>query len=326
MKVEIGSDNMRILHFLNVPIGEIEKEIPCIADQGFDAIQISSVQPFKNEHNEFVDWFMVFQPFAFKIGNRYGSKDELISLCKTANLYHIRIIVDVICNHVANKSDKEPFIPHSDVDSTLTNNPYFWKEKKPVENWEDRMQVTNYCMGLPGLNASNYDLQDLIIQFLQELISCGVGGFRFDAAKSIALPTDHFAYYPECHFWPRVISEGLKDYDLYNYGEVIFASNELIKEYAKYMNVLTTWYVKDIPETITYVESHDSFLNNDDMGWTRNLSDEEILKRYLELTKEWNNTIFFHRPNTNMWKSSIVKHANQQFSTELSSKTYMKKK
>ena len=315
---------MRILHFLNISMQEIMENIPEIAEQGFDAIQISSVQPFKNEDKKNIEWYMVFQPLTFKIGNIYGSKADLIELCKLAEIYNIKIFVDVICNHVANKRDKEALFPHEKVDPTLLNNPYFWKEQKPVENWEDRMQVTNYCMGLPGLNTSNYDLQNIIIKFLKELADCGVGGFRFDAAKSIALPTDHFDNYPECHFWPRIIEEGLKEYNLYNYGEVIFASDDLLKNYAKYMNILTTWYIKEIPETITFVESHDSFLNNDDMGWTKTWTEEEVLKRYLQLTKEWNNTIFFNRPNTNMWKSELVKQANMQFSTELSQKTYKK--
>lgn len=326
MSLEVGSDDMRILHFLNVPMKDIEKDIPHIAEQGFNAIQISSVQPFKNEHDKIVEWFMIFQPLAFKIGNRYGSKEDLTSLCKTANLYNIKIIVDIICNHVANKSDKEPLIPNPDVDPVLTNNPYFWKERKPVENWEDRTQVTHYCMGLPGLDVNNYDLQDIIVNFLQELISCGVGGFRFDAAKSIALPEEHFDYYPNCHFWKRVIREGLNGYDLYNYGEVIFANNELLAKYSKYMNVLTNWYVKELPQTITFVESHDTYLNNDEMGWTKNIEEEEIIRRYNQLAKEWNQTIFFNRHNTNMWKSQLIKEANEQFSKELPSKTYTKNK
>lgn len=317
---------MRILHFLNKPMQEIEKIIPQIAEQGFDAIQISSVQPFKSEQESNCEWYMVFQPLSFNIGNKYGSKEDLITLCNVANLYHIRIIVDIICNHMANESEEKPLIPYHKVDKTLTDNPYFWKERKLVKNWNDRTEVTHYCMGLPGLDANNYDLQDIILSFLLELINCGVGGFRFDAAKSIALPEEHFENYPDCHFWKRILKEGLKNYNLYNYGEVIFASNELLEQYASYMNVLTNWYVKELPETITYVESHDSFLNEGDMGWTKDVTEDEIFRRYQQLTKEWNHTVLFNRPNTNMWKNEIVRLANQQFSTELTTKAYTKKK
>ena len=64
-------------------------------------------------------------------------------------------------------------------------------------------------MGLPGLDLSNYDLQGIIIDYLNELIDCGVNGFRFDAAKSIALP------YEGCVFWPRVIYLLKKIWTLY---------------------------------------------------------------------------------------------------------------
>lgn len=306
------SDKMRILHFLNEDINNIVKEIPLIAEQGFNAIQISPVQPFKNQDIENPEWYLVYQPLSFSIGNLYGNKEDLIYLCDVARKYDIRIIVDIVCEHTANQDDINCLIPNQKVDPTLLNNPYFWKQRKLIDNWEDRRQVTHYCMGMPGLDLANYDLQDIILKFLYELIDCGVGGFRFDAAKSIALPypDDYIEGYPDCHFWSRVIKEGLANYDLFNYSEVIFASDELIKSYSKYTNVLTNRPIPEIPETVSVEESHDTYLNDNDMGWTRNKSIDEVIELYEVLTSKSNKTIFYNRPNTNMWKRDIVKDCN----------------
>ena len=111
-------------------------------------------------------------------------------------------------------------------------------------------------MGLPGLRTDNYDLQDKIIDFLNKLIDCGADGFRFDAAKNIALPSEN-----NCNFWIRVLGE-LKKKDLFNYAEVIFTPKNLIDEYCKYINVLTDSIGSDKSKLVTFVESHDSYLDD----------------------------------------------------------------
>ncbi len=90
--------------------------------------------------------------------------------------------------------------PNEKVDTRLTERHDFWKIQLPVRDWNNRYEVTNYCMRLLGLNVANHDLQDIIIDFLNSLIDCGVSGFRFDAAKSIGLPEEG------CDFWPRTIT------------------------------------------------------------------------------------------------------------------------
>lgn len=306
------NDKIRILHFLNVNINDIAKEIPMIADQGFNAVQISPVQPFKGQEQDNPNWYLVYQPLAFTIGNRYGTKEDLINLCNIAKKYNIRIIVDLVCEHTANQDDINCLIPNKDVDPILLNNPYFWKERKKIDNWDNRKQVTQNCMNLPGLDLANYDLQNIILNFLYELIDCGVGGFRIDAAKSIALPypDDCIEGYPDCHFWSRVIKDGLADYDLFNYGEVIFASDELIEKYTKYTNVLTNRIIPEIKKIVSIEESHDTYLNSGDMGWTHDMNDDEIIELYRNLTKRSNKTIFFNRPKTNLWKNDIIKECN----------------
>lgn len=293
---------MRILHLLNWPLKDITYYVDKVASQNFNSIQINPIQPLKQDNYD--EWWLSYQPCGFSIGNIYGDKEELIELCQKAAEYDIKIIADVICNHVADNA-VDYLVPHGRVDSNLIANPNFWRERKNIQNWNDRNEVIKYCMGLPGLNLANHDLQDLIIKFLNELIDCGVLGFRFDAAKSIALPEEGN------DFWSRVINS-LKKYNLFLYGEVIFADKTLIDKYCRYINVITNYEGSDINKTIKYIENHDTYLSDGDLGYTKYNSSNEIAKQYEELNKVYPHTLFYARPYDDTWQGETVYRANRQ--------------
>ena len=65
-----------ILHMLQWNLNDIIKELPTIKDCGYTSIQISPVQRCKDGD----EWWCLYQPLGFTIGNRYGSKEDLINL------------------------------------------------------------------------------------------------------------------------------------------------------------------------------------------------------------------------------------------------------
>lgn len=284
---------------LNWNLNDIRSELATISHQGFDAIQINPIQPLKEEG--FQHWWLSYQPCGFQIGNQYGSKDDLKALCFYAEQYGIRIIADVICNHMAEAGDGQ-LMPHEKVDPLLRNNSTMWKEARNISDWNSRYEITNYCFGLPGLEPHNKELQTMVIHFLNELIDCGVSGFRFDAAKHIPLPHEG------CDFWNHVLSN-LKNPELFNYGEVIFANHELINEYGKYMKVLTNTFggYKDVDQIIAFSENHDSYL---EFAYTRMKTGEQINNEYRWLTGNYENTIYYVRPYDESWKKELVREAN----------------
>ena len=298
----------RILQLFNCPIREIKEWLPAIKAQGFDYIQISPLQNNKVDHTD--GWWLLYQPLGFEIGNKLGSKDDLYELCKEARKYAIGIIADAVINHVANKCDEEPLEPHPDVDRDLLENDGCFKRKAQITNWDDRGQVTNLCMGLPGLNPNSPIVQNKITNMLNNYIDLGVDGFRLDAAKSIALPSEG------CSFYNNVLNSLNRELPLI-YGEVLCPTPELIEGYSEYMKVLTNSDFHDKSRIVSFAESHDTYLSTDDLGYTREWPIEKVLYEYLRLAGEEGkseNILFCPRifsDDWHAWKSSEVQRANQ---------------
>lgn len=295
---------MRILQLLEWNLKDITKELKSIKEQGFDYIQISPIQPLKEET---FNWWSLYQPCGFSIGNYWiGSKEDLIELCDEANKYDLKITVDIICNHMAGGNNGNIIEPHENVDPKLVENKYFWKERRSITNWDSRYEQIHYCLGgLPGLDLSNYDLQDIIIDFLNELVDCGVSGFRFDAAKNIALPEEG------CDFWNRVLNSIKNKDKLLLYAELIFCPKDMVDKYCKYINVLTDSIGSDRSKMITFIESHDSYLD-DVIGYTKKMSNDRVISEYGILCSVYDNTLFYNRPFSNMYKDNRIRNSNYQ--------------
>ena len=223
-----------------------------------------------------------------------------------AKKYDIKIMVDVICNHMGHNGI-DPFTPSEKVEKRLLNDPDFWKEPRQILDFDDRFEVTNYCIGLPGLNTANHELQKIMIDFLRSVIDCGVDGLRFDAARHTALPSEGN------DFWPN-ITNNLREYkeNLIICGEVIFEPNKnILKEYCKYIDLVTDNRKIDPDKLICFCESHDTFLSEDidERERTRKYSSSEIAKKYVKLNKNYPNSIFFIRPDDNIWRSDMIRKA-----------------
>ena len=255
----------------------------------FTAIQISPLQPIKDNGGE---WWKLYQPCDLTIGNYLGTTEDLIKLTEECKKYNIEVYADLVLNHVAGANDGT-IKPHEKVNPKLINK-YFMKSTNRITNWKNRYEVINYSIGVPGLRTDNYDLQDIMIKFIENYIECGIKGFRIDAAKNIALPAEH------SDFFTRVIKR-FRDKGIYTYAEVILADKWLIDEYCKYTDVLTDSFGSDRNKLVTFVESHDSYLD-DTIGYTKKLSEWDIIREYKYLCNIYNNTLFYNRPFSDMYR------------------------
>ena len=241
----------QILQCWNWSYNNIRNSMEKIADQGFSAIQTSPIQPIKETTSEYWNTVMnsswvIYQPVAFNIEDNYrnaqGTKTEFKAMCNEAHKYGIKVIVDVILNHMAN--DMSGNTLHPWIPSDLRENPDCWHDiTKNTYNFDDRYEVTQYCMtGLPDLNTANSTVQWHCTNLLKEAIEAGADGFRIDAAKHIETDWDDASF--KSDFWPNVIgaansyAKSTRGFTPYYYGEILGSPGGglSIEAYTRYMS------------------------------------------------------------------------------------------
>ncbi|MNZ35345.1 Alpha-amylase precursor [compost metagenome] len=307
-----------IFHAWNWSFDNITNNLSTIAAAGYKSIQTSPIQGTKEGTMDGSKWWLLYQPINFDIGNaQLGSRDQFKRLCEEAEKYGISIIVDVVANHTANAGGGNlEYTPAYNVDPSIRNNPNFWHEFRGVDNWNERWPVTHLGIRLPDLNTSNQELQDKIIGFLNDAVSLGADGFRFDAAKHIELPDDPGG----SNFWPRVLGSLNNKQNLYIYGEVLQGGADAYSKYANYMGLTTSYYgdairhsvgfnssknvnnAKDFnangvnpSKLVTWVESHDSYAN--DGNESTYMNDWHIKMGWAIIASRAQTTsLFFNRP------------------------------
>ncbi len=338
-------DNMQdaaILHCWNWSYKTIEDHLELIAQCGYSAIQTSpATQPKDYTYDGEVgmevgipgqggsgNWWKLYQPVAEEVCDNgetwLGTKAELESLCEKAESYGIKVIVDVVANHMANITgwqnsldDVSPQVGEYWEPAMLTDESYWHINDLQIWMSDGREHFTQGTMGMPDLNTADSRVQKYISDYLVELIDCGVDGFRFDAAKHIETPDDDPAYASD--FWPNVLGIAESHYtdvtggDLYVYGEILntVGLNFSIDSYTKYMSVtdnsagnhlldayrnfnigsLNLNYAAE--ESVLWAESHDTYMNES----SRYGSDMSIVRTWSMVANKDNAAgLFFVRP------------------------------
>lgn len=313
-----------ILQCFDWTYNDIKNELPNIAAAGFTSVQTSPAQPSVKSGV----WYWMYQPLGFYVGNNdVGTKAELQSLCTEAEKYGINVIVDVVANHLAGD--------HSNIQSDLKDSQY-WHTYGSVSDWTNRYAVTQGDIGMADINSENTYVQQVVSNYVSELKNIGVDGIRWDAAKHIALPSEG------CNFWPAVTSKGL-----YNYGEILVGPDDrtsgnesLMKEYTSYMSVTDSTYGKNLRDSfasgtaptafgnwsargisnnklVYWGESHDTWSNNQDWGYSNGMSQNVIDRAYAVAASRNDITaVYFSRPGSAN-KESII--AGQKGSTHFTS-------
>ena len=298
-----------IMQCFNWTLQGIKENLPKLSEQGFTIIQTSPLQQHKEAENSW--WALGYQVTNFKIGNRLGTKEELKELCDLAHEYGIKIIVDCVFNHTANNgSGDQQLIPSTEVEDKIRNRPDFFHEAKAIENYNNRWQVTQWGINLPDLNTANHELQNMMIEYLKDLQSQGVEGFRFDAVKHIELPDDAYC---GSDFWDRILEHIENKDKLFLYGEVIYADTNLVDRYCKYMNVgVNNGAGSDKKKLVQWSFSHDDHLT---FKLKKNYSWEVIMQEweYLLKSNKESHMLFYPCPNEDVWAEERFREINNTY-------------
>lgn len=285
-------------------------------------------------------WYYYYQPTDWKIGNYLlGSRDRFKAMMDSAAKYNVKVIVDVLPNHTA--VDHTAVLP--DLDNAVGGHDKLFHANgfTDITDYNDRYQCTTGKMGgLPDVNTENPDFQAYYMTYVNDLLSLGVRGFRYDTAKHIGLPSDPLDSLAERNnFWDiatgreevKGIRLGVPRDSLFIYGEVLQDRNVKEAEYGEYMDLtassyghalrtvldkgdfnadsLLTWHHPvDGKHLVTWVESHDTYANEHESA---GLTDDQIRMGWVFLTARQNGTpLFFSRPagstRENYWGNNRV--------------------
>lgn len=284
-----------ILHCFCWPLHDITEELPNIAAAGFGAIQIS---PMQAPNIAWHPWYYFYGPCDYRFyENVMGSRADMIELCAKASEFGIKIIEDIVPNHL--------LIP--DADDVRQPDPWWFEEAdkrvvadQGVVTWDSRWSETHQNVFGHEIRTENPEVQKRMRDYLDDLYSMGVRGCRWDCAKHIALPSEGD------DFWANV----LVNPDMWHYGEILGTPNshpELMAEYAQYMSITddsfngyteyNSRYWQNVPRnrSVFWAESHDTFSNS--QYDSQQISDLEIDRSYaLVAARQGATALYFSRP------------------------------
>ncbi len=329
-----------MLHAFNWSYNTIKENLPAIAAAGYTTVQTSPVQQpkdYSTSGDVTGQWWKLYQPISFHIAEQswLGTKDDLKSLCDEADKYGIKIICDIVSNHIANADEARP---DSVSNQVKKYEPEFYKKRKTytrtykgdANDSSVQAVVQGHVSKCPDLVTNDTAVQGYIINLLKECIDCGVDGFRFDAAKHIETEDDG-AYASD--YWKNVTTSASSYYtqktgdDLYIYGEILnnCGADRSYSSYTKYINVTdnktgdavlynvskgkastaaNAKYKSGVAASnaVLWAESHDTYEGNSGSSGfsnTADVSDENVVKAWAIVASRKDSTaLFFARPGT----------------------------
>ena len=324
-----------ILHAFCWGYDDIKENLAAIAAAGYTAVQTSPVQQPKDysaSTNISGQWWKLYQPVSLSIADNswLGTKTDLRELCAEADKYGIKIICDIVSNHLGAFEDAstklddevatyEPVLYNGAA--SIVGNPYFHQNFKTANDSDAALTTQGISSACPDLNTGNKTVQQKVADLLKECIDCGVDGFRFDAAKHIETPSDSVS----SDYWPTVIGTATdyakeKGVDLYVYGEILNTpgSGRNFNFYTPYMSITDNSFGKttldgvengrptsisnvqykvgSADKAVLWAESHDTYFND---GETNDVSEENIIKAWAMVASRKDATaLYFVRPGS----------------------------
>lgn len=329
-----------MLHAFNWSYNTIKENLPAIAAAGYTTVQTSPVQQpkdYSTSGDVTGQWWKLYQPISFHIAEQswLGTKDDLKSLCDEADKYGIKIICDIVSNHIANADEARP---DSVSNQVKKYEPDFYKKRRTytrtykgdANDSSVQAVVQGHVSKCPDLVTNDTAVQTYIINLLKECIDCGVDGFRFDAAKHIETEDDgEYA----SDYWKNITTSASSYYtqktgdDLYIYGEILnnCGADRSYSSYTKYINVTdnrtgdavlynvtrgkastatNATYKSGVAASnaVLWAESHDTYEGNSGSSGfsnTADVSDENVVKAWAIVASRKDSTaLFFARPGT----------------------------
>lgn len=156
-----------------------------LGPKGYGFVEVSPPQ----EHIQGPQWWTSYQPVSYKIAGRLGDRAAFQSMVATCHTAGVKVIADSVVNHMSAGSGTGT----GGTVYSKYNYPGYYQDqdfhscRSAISNYADRANVQNCeLVNLSDLNTGSSYVQQTIANYLSDLLSLGVDGFRIDAAKHIA--------------------------------------------------------------------------------------------------------------------------------------------
>ena len=172
-----GEQPVAIFHAFDQPYLDVEAYVCELQNQGYSHIQIAPAQ----KSNPSDQWWGRYQPIDYTVIEGMGSENDLKTLINKAHACGMKVIADVVFNHMANMPE------YRDLNFSGISKENF--HPRCLINYSDgnRDSEINCWLGeLPDLDQIKETVQVIQKKHLTMLLNLGIDGFRFDAAKHIS--------------------------------------------------------------------------------------------------------------------------------------------
>jgi len=177
-----------IVHLFEWPWDSIAQECEeVLGPKGFCGVQISPPM----EHIQGDQWWTRYQPVSYIIQSRSGGRDQFASMVQRCEAVGVMVYVDVVINHMtghggccqgtagssySGEEERYDAVPYSSQD--------FHQPYCEISNYNDPNDVRNcYLVSLNDLDGGKDYVRGKIADYLNDMVSMGVKGFRVDASK-----------------------------------------------------------------------------------------------------------------------------------------------
>ncbi len=172
-----GEQPVAIFHAFDQRYLDVAAYVCELQNQGYSHIQIAPAQ----KSNPSDQWWARYQPIDYAVIEGMGSKEDLKTLISKAHACGIKVIADVVLNHMASMPE------YRDLNFPGISRENF-HPRCPI-NYSDgnRDSEINCWLGdLPDLDQTKETVQVIQKKHLKMLLDLGIDGFRFDAAKHMS--------------------------------------------------------------------------------------------------------------------------------------------
>jgi alpha-amylase len=173
-----------ILHAHDEPYTLVRQYVCTLAQQGYSHVQIAPAQLSNGDDQPGGGrgWWRRYQPIDHLTIAGRGSRDDLRALTRTAHGCGMRVIADVVFNHMASDPAHAAGLRYPGLA------PADFHPRCPIDYSDGDTVSERLCWlngDLPDLDHSRPSVMALHRRHLEMLLEDGVDGFRFDAAKHI---------------------------------------------------------------------------------------------------------------------------------------------